>query len=392
MNLKVLDLSNHISGSYTTRLMAGWGAEVIKVEKPGSGDTARQIAPFANNIPDHETSSLFLYLNANKKSITLNLESQTGIGVLKELLKDTDILIENFHPGRMSELGLEYKSLEAIHPRLIMTSISWFGQDGPYSGYRADSMIAYAMGGQMYVCGQPGREPLNARASIGEYIGGLYGFIGAMIALQYREKTSQGQHVDISIFECLAGSHQFTLTWPEYSGIELERPGWPGSRAPLSFYKCADGFINLRLQAIEMGFLSQLFNMPELADDPRFNSYAMRVENIKELEALVTEKIALLKKQEVFRMAGEWRQLCGYVATPGDLLKDPQYQSRDFWLQMDHPIAGKLQYSGSPVKMTNEVWVSGKAPLLGEHNSEIYGDRLGYSKEDIIRLRELNII
>ncbi len=390
--MRVLDLSAGISGSYASRLMAGWGAEVIKVEKPGSGDSARQIAPFKNNIPNLETSALFLYLNTNKKSITLNLESYTGINILKELLKSTDILIENFHPGRMSELGLDYPLLEVIYPRLIMDSISWFGQKGFYSEYKASAMVAYAMGGQMYVCGQPDREPLNAGAAIGEHIGGLYGFIGAMMALQYREKTGQGQHVDISIFECLAGSHQFTLTWPEYSGVTLERPGWPGSRAPLSFYKCADGYINLRLQGIEMGFLSQLFGLPELADDPRFNSYAMRVKNIKELEALVTEKVALLNKQEVFRMAGEWRQLCGYVATPGDLLTDPQYRSRDFWVKTDHPIAGNMQYPGSPVKMTDTTWESGRAPLLGEHNTEVYGNLLGYSKEDIMRLRELNVI
>ncbi len=391
-NLKILDLSSGIAGAFCTRLFAGWGAEVIKVEKPDAGDSSRHAGPFKDNVPNSETSALFLYLNTGKKSITLNLESKTGVDILKDLVKDADILVESSSPGTMSRLGLAYGTLEKINPGLVMTSITWFGQTGPYTGYKANAMVAYAMGGQMYVCGQPDREPLQAGASVGEYIGGLYGFIGTMMALQYRQQTDEGQQVDVSIFECLAGSHQFTLTWPEYSEILLERPGWPGSRAPLSFYRCADGYVNLRLRGIEIGLLVQLFNMPELADDPRFTSLAARDKNIKELEALVALKMAGLKKQEVFRLAGEWRQLCGYVANLDDLLRDPQYRSRDFWVEIEHPLAGRLQYPGAPVKMTATLWAADRAPLLGEHNTEIYGSRLGYADDDFIRLKQQGVI
>lgn len=391
-NLRVLDLSSGISGAYGTRLMAGWGAEVIKIEQPGIGDTARHIGPFGKEISGQENSALFAYLNTNKKSITLNIATKTGVHIFKELLKDADVVIENFQPGKMAEFGLDYEVLEKLNPGIILTSVTWFGQNGPYAGYQADGMVAYAMGGQMYVCGWAERAPLNSGASIAEYFGGLYGFIGTMTALQYREKFGEGQQVDVAIFECMAGSHQFTLTWPAYSGVMLERPGWPGSRAPLSFYRCADGYVNLRLQGIEMGLLAQLFSMPELAGDARFTDYAARNKHIGELETIVAENIIKLKKQEVFRQAGEWRQLCGYVATPEDLLKDPQYQARDFWVDIEHQSIGKLKYPGAPVKISETSWQSHRAPRLGEHNAAIYEQRLGYTKDDIVRLRELSII
>jgi len=391
-DLKVVEISRGIAGGYCGRLCSGWGAEVIKVEPPGAGDNIRRAGPFREDIPDPETSALHLYLDTGKKSVTLDFTAASGADLLRQLLRDTDVLVDSATPGLMAKLGLGYESLAELNPRLVMTAITWFGQNGPYAGYAADDLVAYAMGGQMYVNGQPEREPLNAGFAAGEYIGGLYGYIGTMLALQRREQSGRGQMVDVSIFECLAGSHQFTLTWPAYSGVMLERPGWPGSRAPLSLYRCADGYVNLRLQNIEMSFLAQLLSMPELAEDPRFSTYAARIKNIRELEALVIAGIAGLKKQAVFRMAGEWRQLCGYVATPADLLTDPQYQFREFWEKVPHPAAGELLYPGAPVKMTDTEWKAERAPLMGEHNIEIFGGRLGYASEDLVRLRELGVI
>ncbi len=391
-NIKVLDLSNCISGPYCTRLLAGWGAEVVKIERPGHGDVARNAGPFPEGQPHLEASAPFLYLNTSKKSVTLNLNSVTGAGLLKQLVEKTDVLVENYETGEMAKLGLDYKILEKINPRLVMTSISAFGQTGPYRNYKASSMVSYAIGGQMYVCGQADREPLNAGASISEYLGGLYGFIGTMMALQYRKQTGEGQLVDISIMECLAASHQFTLTWPEYSGAILERPGWPGSHAPKTFYRCKDGFITLRLQGIELGLLAQLFAMPELLEDPRFTTLDARSKHFKELEAIVSEKIARLNKKDVFRTAGEWRALCGYVATPQDLLNDPQYKSRNFWVELGHPYAGKQTYPGAPVQMTATGWTNERAPLLGEHNEEIYCRRLGYTKEKLVKLKKSGVI
>ena len=390
--LKVLDLSEGISGPYCTRLLAGWGAEVIKVERPGHGDCARSAGPFPNGVPHPEKSALSLYLNTGKKGITLNLHTATGIHLLMELVKDADVLVENFEPGVMHELGLDYAALEGINPRLVMTSITAFGQDGPYRDYKSSGIVGYAMGGQMWVCGQPDRAPLNSAIAIPEYFGGLYGYAGTMLALRYADETGRGQHVDVSILESLAASHQFTLTWPAYSNSLLVRPGWPGFRAPLSFYACNDGYVNLRLQGVEMSFLAYLLDMPELADDPHFQTLEARAENMKVLEETVAGKLANMSKKDVFRTAGEWRALCGYVATPEDLLADPQYLAREFWVEIEHPAAGKQTYPGAPVKMTETEWRNGRAPLLGEHNEEIYCGRLGYGKDELARLRASGII
>lgn len=391
-DIRVIELSQHISGPYCARLLAGWGAEVVKVEKPGGGDGARNTGVFPGGQPHLEKSALFLYLNTGKQSITLDLSSVSGAVILKQLVKAADVLVENFQPGVMSSLGLEYTALEEVNPRLVMTSITSFGQTGPYRDYRAASITSYAMGGQMYVCGEAEREPLNTTASVPEYIGGLYGFIGTMLALQHRRETGVGQHVDVSIMECLAGSHQFTLTWPAYSGVLLQRPGWPGSRAPLSFFACADGYVNLRLQGIDLSLLAYLFDMPELPDDPRFQTLEARTENIKALQTIAREKLAGMSKKEVFRIAGEWRALCGYVATPEDLLEDPQYLSRDIWTSVDHPAVGELPYPGSPVKMTETAWTTSRAPLLGEHNEEVYCSLLGYSGQELVQLRAVGIV
>jgi len=391
-NLKVLDLSHDISGPYCARLLAGWGADVVKVERPGHGDSARNAGPFPDAGPHPETSALFLYLNTGKKSITLNLHSVTGTRMLKELVKDADVLVENDKPGVMCGLGLDYATLAKINPRLVMTSITAFGQNGTYRDYTGDGIICYAMGGQMWVCGQPDRAPLNSAIAIPEYFGGLYGYVGTMLALQYAHQTGKGQHVDVSILECLAASHQFTLTWPAYSDSLLVRPGWPGFRAPASFYVCRDGYVNLRLQGVEMPFLAYLLDMPELPDDPRFQTLEERTQNIKTLEEIVAGKLAGMSKKDVFHTAGEWRALCGYVATPEDLLTDPQYLAREFWADIDHPVAGKQTYPGAPVKMTETEWRNRRAPLLGEHNLEIYCGRLGYTKDDLVRLRASGII
>ena len=388
----MLDLSENVAGPYCTRLMAGWGAEVIRVEQPGSGDPARTVGPFPDSAPHPEKSALFLYLNTGKKSITLNLRSQTGRGLLLRLVTEADVLVESFQPPTLAALGLHYEALAQVNPRLVVTSISAFGQSGPYCGYKAHSIVSYAMGGQMWVCGQPEREPLNSGLFLPEYFGGLYGFVGTMLALQARERTGTGQQVDSSIMESLAASHQFTLTWPAYSGTLLVRPGWPGAYAPLSFYACKDGYVNLRLQGADISFLGFLFGMPGLADDPRFQTPEARAGNIRELEGIAAEKLAGMSKKDVFRTAGEWRALCGYVAAPEDLLSDPQCAARGFWAGIDHPAAGQQVYPGAPVKMTDTAWRNDRAPLLGEHNQEIYCGRLGYSRDELVRLRANGII
>ena len=391
-NVRVLDLSECISGPYCTRLLGGFGADVIKVEEPALGDRSRRIGPFPNDAPDSERSALFLYLNTNKKSITLDIHHDIGLRVFRDLVRDTDVLVEDSMPGTMAKLGSGYDDLQEINPGLVMTSITGFGQTGPYSRYKATSIVSYAMGGQMFVCGQPDKEPLHSRSSQAEYNTGLHAFVGTMTALHERRRSGRGQHVDISTLECMVASHQFTLTWPAYSGAQLERPGWPGSVLPMTVYACEDGYVILRIMGIELAFLAELFEMPELLEDPRFEDLDARRRNLPALDAIVRENLAHLSKRAVFIACGEWGELGGFVATEGDLLEDPHYKERGFWAEVSHPKAGKHTYPGAPVIMTKSRWQMAPAPLLGEHNREIYCDRLNYAMEDLLKWQDAGII
>ena len=392
--VKVLDLSEYISGPYCTKMLAAFGAEVIKVEKPGEGDSSRRMGPFFEDKPHPEGSALFLYLNTSKKSITLNLEIPTGLKLLKELIKSTDVLVENFEPRVMPGLGLDYGTLERINPGLVMTSISGFGQSGPYRDYKATSIVNYALSGHLYINGEPDREPLQGPGPQPEYQGGLHGFLGTMMALYCREETGLGQWVDISNLECMAGFHQFTVTRYTY-GVEIkERTGNRyESDHPITIYPCKDGYIALSASSRpQQELLYSLIGMPELIEDPRFQTVQDRIANADAFDNLILPWLKERTKDELFHTCSEWRVPCAPVSGPEELLNDPHYQARGFWVEVDHPETGKLTYPGAPFKMSETPWQVGRAPLLGEHNEEIYCQRLGYSKQDMVVLRETGVI
>ncbi len=190
--VRVLDLTHYIAGPYCTKMLSDYGADVVKVERPGLGDAARSLGPFLNDEPHPEKSGLFLYLNTNKKSITLNLKSATGVSILKELVKQSDILVENFSPRVMPSLGLDYKTLKKINPGLVMTSISNFGQTGPYRDYKATDLNIWGLSGILYECGEPNREPLKMGNNVSEYVAGLYAALTTLSALYYRDEGRRG--------------------------------------------------------------------------------------------------------------------------------------------------------------------------------------------------------
>jgi formyl-CoA transferase len=370
-NLRILELNAGIAGAYCTKILAQRGAEVIKLESPGS-------------IPRINAENL--YLDTAKKSVTINLRNEMGIGLFQRLISLSDVIVDGCIPSEKSEIGLAYDLLIKINPRLITTSVTGFGQTGPYSSYKSTPMVSYAMGGHMYLCGDADRTPLNSGVAVSEYISGLYAFIGTLLALEAREKTGKGQQVDISQMECMAASHQYTLTWPEYSGSILSRPGWQ------SLFRCKDGYVNLRLKNADIDFLSYVFNMPQVASDERFASVHERANHLKELEKLVADKIIGIGKKDVFRKAGEWREICGFVATPADLLSDEQYMEREYWTEINHKLTGKMNYPGAPAKMSESAWLSSGAPLPGEHNQEIYCDRLGLTWQELKQMQEWSVI
>jgi crotonobetainyl-CoA:carnitine CoA-transferase CaiB-like acyl-CoA transferase len=399
-DVKVLDLTWHIAGPYCTKLLAGYGAEVIKVEKPGEGDPTRRMGPFFKDDPHPEKSGLFLHLNTNKKGITLNLNSATGKKILKALVSDVDILVESFSPRVMPSLGLDYQTLEQINPKLVMVSISNFGQSGPYRDFKASEIVEYAMGGEMYSTGTAGREPLKLGGNVTQYQAGTVAAVATMGALYGAECQEVGQHVDVSIMETQAGSTDRRIIYLlGYACAGVLTTRWPPPREavrmmilPQGVYPCKDGFINtLSLPQWWPRYLEAM-EMPELKDDPRFQNI-FSAEAGMEFDAIWYSWLADHTKAELFEIFREARIASAPVNSPEDLLEYAHLKERQYFTEIDHPETGKVTYPGAPFKMTETpCQAMHPAPLLGQHNEEIYCKLLGYSREELVKLRESGVI
>ncbi len=380
-------------------MLASFGAEVIKLEKPGSGDSTRSMGPFPGDIPHPEKSGAFLYHNAGKKSVTLNIETTTGRDLLRQLVAGADVLVENFQPRVLPELGLGYPALSAVNPRLVMTSITGFGQTGPYRDFRMESLVGYALGGHQYINGEPDREPIQAAGPQPEYLGGIHGFFGTLAGLYSREDSGRGHHVDVSIMECLAGFHQFNIIRYTYNGEIKRRTGnnYEGWHF-ISIFSCKDGYVALTTSTpMQQELFSALIGMPEpdetegLGQVPGFSNLANDTARAELFDATTREWFRERTKEEIFHTCSQWRVPCAPVTHPGELLNDPHFRERGFWTEIDHPVAGILPYPGAPFRPAETPWQSGRAPLLGEHNEEIFG-RLGHSSEDLVQLRQGGVI
>ena len=387
---RVLDLTHCIAGPYCTKLLAGLGAEVIKVEPPW-GEPARRFGPFPGDELHPEKSGTFLYLNTSKEGITLNLKTDAGVQILKKLAGRADLLVENFEPRVMPALGLDYETLEQLNPALVITSISNYGQSGPYRDFKGYNINALATGGLMYVTGAPDREPLRIGGSQAEYIAGETAFLAALTALFHSGMTGIGQHVDVSVMEAIVSFLEYKLELYSYQGCIGGR--WY-SRHPMSYphgdiYPCADGFASVP-NLPDMESFSAWLEEPELAD-PQFALLRDRVENLKRFEEILTSALEKKTREEFLNEGQQWRLGTGYVADARDLMEDTHLKERGFLQEIDHPEAGKLTYPGLPFRLDGDRPSLNRAPQLGEWNHEIYQD-LGFTTEDIARLRQSNII
>lgn len=390
-SLFVLDLSENISGPYSTKLLADYGAEVIKVEKPGEGDPARRMGPFFKDEPHPEKSGLFLFLNANKKGITLNLGSKSGIAIFEKLVQKADILVENLGPGVLAGFGLDYQALAKINPSLIMTSISYFGQEGPYRNYQGSDIIAQAMGGLMQLTGETEREPLKLPGSQAEFQAGLNAAVVTLCALYFRDQTGEGQHIDVSVQEAVVSILEGAVATYSYSG---HIRGRLGSRhhlqCPSRVMRCKDGWIHVQAGA-NWDHFAAFLQTPELLE-PRLASI-LRYHYADEVEGLIQPWLMKHGAEEIFSSGQEWRIPFALVLGIEELGEDPQYQARGFFPEIDHPVAGRFAYPGAPFRMSETPWrMVRPAPLLGEHNEEIYVGKLGFSREDLVRLGRNGVI
>lgn len=395
--IRVLDLTWYIAGPYCTKLLADYGADVIKIEKPGEGDPARKMGPFLQDDPHPEKSGLFLYLNTNKRGITLNLKSQTGKKILKELVKDVDILVESFSPGVMERLGLSFEELEKVNPKLVVTSISNFGQTGPYRDYKSSDLITFAMGGAMNSTGTQDRPPVGVTRNVKMYEAGWLAAIATAAAGYSAQKTGLGEHIDVSLMEAQLGStdrRDTHLLSYAYTGFTTPREDLTTARWTVvssGYLRCKDGWVLVICPPVMWPKMCRALGRPELLNDPRFqNLYDLTYAS--DIDGILAEWLSTRTKQQ----AAEEMQAAGVavtpINTPEDVVKDPHLNARGFWVKIDHPVVGEVTYPGAPMDMSEGGFqVRMPAPLLGQHNVEVYG-KLGYKREDLVRLRATGVI
>ena len=294
----------------------------------------------------------------------------------------------------MPGLGLGYESLEKTNPGLVMVSITDFGQTGPYRDYKVGRLVGYALSGYMYINGDPDREPLAGGGEQPAYQGGLHAYAGVMAALISRETTGQGQYLDVSIMECMASIHQFTINRYVYSGKIQNRVGNRYMYShPITIYPCKDGYVSIAPSMDDQAErLLLLMEMPHLLEDPRFETGFHRLAHAEEFDELVRPWFLERSKEEIVTLCQEWRVPAAYVNNVADLLEDEQYKARGYWVELDHPEAGRRPYAGPPFKMSETPAEYERAPLLGEHNEEIYLGRLGLSRGDLEKLKENGVV
>jgi crotonobetainyl-CoA:carnitine CoA-transferase CaiB-like acyl-CoA transferase len=389
--VKVLDLTHYIAGPYCTKLLADFGADVTKVERR-SGDPARRMGPFYRDEAHPEKSLLFLYLNTNKRSVTLNLKSASGLEILKKLVQEADLLVENFSPRVMPCLGLDYKALQEINPSLVMVSISNFGQTGPYRDYQATEIVEYALGGLMAIFGAYDREPLKHALHQAQFKAGTNAASAALIALYHQHTTGQGRHVDVSIQESMASALRDVVSNYTYAGaIRRRQPNHSGDLTRIR--KVSDGYVLPNVYAgVEWKLVADFLGAPELMDE-KFATPSARLANAEELGQILDQHFGTQKKFEMFYAAHKLRFTYGVVQSPDEVLDNPQYAARGYFVDVRHPAVGTVRHPGAPFLMSDTPWcVSRPAPTLGQHNYEVFGKYLGYSQSDLAQLRAAEVI
>lgn len=395
--IKVLEFSEFVAGPYCGRLLAGLGAEVIKIEKPGKGDESRSWGPFPQDIADSEKSGLFLFLNINKKSVTINVESATGKKLFRELVKWADILVENNPRREMLRLGFDYKTLSRINPSIIMTSITAFGQTGPFRDYKACDLINTHVSGMAFGNPAEGVEdtekqpPLKQPAHTGDFMVGLSAGVATMAAVVGRKRGGPGQHIDLSQQEALTSVGRQELAF--YEGAKMVPTRQKGRKIRGGIvYPSSDGYVCIWAGPF-MNKLVEMMGNPDWANTDIFQNDLLRAEHMDEFNALVTAWTSEHTSVQIEQAAIEHGVPCSPIRTVREVVNDEQLAFRKFFVDINHPVAGTLKYPGAPYKLSATPWqVHHAAPCLGEHNQQVYGEILGYSKEEILKLKQAGVI
>jgi CoA:oxalate CoA-transferase len=389
-DVRVIDLTHHLAGPYATKLLGDLGAEVVKVEPPW-GEAGRRLGPFRKGAEDAERGGLFAFLNQNKYGVTLNLKHDRGRELLLGLLADADVLVENFAPTTLPSLSLAPATLIEKFPRLSVVSISNFGCDGPERDGLLNDLTLFARGGWTFPVGEPDREPLTPPGSLAQYVGALYGAIGAMQALTARDLgLGRGQHVDISLLEATVATMIYETVTFQYSGIVRTRAGKRFAVGPFMIVtlKCKDGYAGLQMVTDkQFQGLCDLIGRPDMFREARFNSAIERMRNNDALLEIIEE--FFLEHERAWLYREGQRRAIPLVPIPSvaEVLEWEQMKARNYFETIDDPVLGAIRVPGTPLKLGSHRGEPARpAPRIGEHNREILGARLGVANGEFQRL------
>lgn len=389
-NVRILDLTLIMAGPYCTLILADLGAEVIKIEKPGEGEGSRGMPPYYFE----GESAYFIAMNRNKKSVTLDLKSEKGKEIFYELTKRSDVVVDNFRPGVVKKLGVDFDTLKEINPGIICCSISGYGETGPFKDRPAFDLVIQARGGIMSYTGEPGQMPVRMGAPMGDLAGGLFAAHGILAALFQREKTGRGQKIDISLLDCQISLLTYRGQY-YFVGNEVAQPVGSGhvSAHPIRAFqtKTFDIVIDANTENIFIE-LCKAMGTPDLCSSPKFNSRENRLRNKAELYEIL-ERIFMEKTAEEWLDLLEKRVPIAPINTIDKALSDPQILSRNMVVEVEYENSKKLKILGNPVKMSEiSQEVFRKPPRLGEHTEEILVKMLNCSPERIEELKNQRII
>ena len=389
--IRVLDLTRALAGPFCTLMLGDNGADVIKIEIPGSGDDTRKWGPpFIGN-----ESAYFLSINRNKRSLTLNLQDPKAQDVFMKLAKDSDVVVENFTPGVMDRFGLGYEAVKAVNPNVVYCSISGFGQDGPYRSRPAYDQIMQGVGGLMSITGEPDGEPQKIGIAVTDIGAGMWSAFAITTALHHRDKTGEGQYIDISMLDA-------QVAWLTYQAAFFFANDEPPKRmgaahptlVPYQAFMCSDGkYINVAVGSERIWErFCQGMGREDLKDHPAYSVNSVRVAHRGAIVSML---------QEIFltRPVSEWVEdlqaanvPCGPINDLADVFADPQVLARDMLQEMPHPTLGTIKQTGLPIKFSRTPGgLDRHPPLLGEHNQEILSS-LGYSDADVQSLKDASVI
>lgn len=389
-NIRVIEIGHFIAAPYCAQMLADLGAEVIKIERPKSGEAARTFGPYHN-----EESLYYTSYNRNKKGITLDLKSEKGKEIFIDLVKQSDVVIENQRPGLMRSMGLSYEELSQINPRIIMASISGYGQTGPYKDWPALDMIIQAIGGVMSMTGFPDSPPTKAGFALVDFSTAIYTALGITTALIARNNTGKGQFVDVAMLDSI---FTFLENFPATYLLDGFIPPRVGNQrvvtGPSNAYATQDGYLYIAAVADNhFKILMKTIGNEELANDPRFETSLLRKQSQDYLDKIIGEWVKQFNTNEIFELLSEKNVPCAPVKDISQLVHDPQIREREMIIELEHPNIKKLPMIGNPIKLSDTPCVYRSAPpTLGQHTREIFSSLLSFDEEKINSLKEEKVI